>query len=256
MERQQSILQHYEKSEHNFVRFCLTLEKDVTINGRIRITDFLSVREQHILTAVIGTGAQIQFYDGNDDCERKLAIVLPYNPDYYPDPPIKVLKIKYHHKFGTLQHSDVLGAILGLGLERKVLGDIIVEQHEIFVVVHENIVRYLQENLTQIGRMSVKVVIYDGVVPIKTEETLSEKLIHVTSLRLDSLLSHAYHFNREQAKEMIMKELVQINWVATKNFNQPYAVGDVISVRRYGRIYIDEVQLKQNGRFKIKIRMT
>ena len=53
-----------------------------------------------------------------------------------------------------------------------------------------------------------------------------------------------------------MKELVQINWVATKNFNQSYAVGDVISVRRYGRIYIDEVQLKQNGRFKIKIRMT
>jgi len=254
MKDSQRVLQHYAASEQAFVKEVLAIQQDVLQNSRLKITNFLSLREQEILLSIIGNSANIIFYGGIEGCEKKIAFVSEYVIKNYKQN-IMILAITYHKKFGVLAHRDVLGAILGLGIERGVIGDIVFDDACIYVAVRKNIAKYIIENLSKIGRQAVKVNEHQGMV-IKEEEQLQYKTIYVSSLRIDSLIAHTIPCNREHAKALITKELVQINWATTRNINQIYRIGDIISVRKFGRIYIDNIVETKRSRFKIEVRIT
>jgi RNA-binding protein YlmH len=247
-------LAHYSTSDTAFVKQVLAFKSAVFQTGRPKVTDFLTLHEQQIVEEVIGHDLTLCFYGGFENSERQRAIISRYDvADVTPH--IVVLKLTYHNKFTQLRHQDVLGAILGLGLERKVIGDIVVQDEAIFVALTQSIVPYVQAELKQVGRASVTVSLHADEV-IKEEENFKEKTIYVNSLRLDSLISHILPCNRVKAKALITKELVQVNGARQTQCKAGYGVHDIISVKKFGRIYIDNIFKTKRERFKVEVRIT
>jgi len=245
---------HYSSNDEIFVKKILTLKSSVFQNDRPKTTDFLTLHEQRIVQEIIGNDLLVCFIGGFENCERKRAIISSFVVDDVAHN-IVLLQLTYNNKFTQLRHQDVLGAILALGLERKVIGDIVVQAHSIFVALTENIAPYVLEELKQIGRLSVQVAVYEDEV-IKEEEKFKEKTIYVNSLRLDSLISHILPCNRVKAKTLITKELVQVNGALHTQCKSSYDVHDIISVKKFGRIYIDNIFKTKRERFKVEVRIT
>src|SRR5699024_12542673 len=85
---------------------------------------------------------QVQSYGGGRHSERKRVIIAPYYEDVTAASfNLTLLEGKYAEKFVSLSHPDVMGAFLSLGIERKKLGDIFVENGMIQIVVASEIAR-------------------------------------------------------------------------------------------------------------------
>ena len=57
----------------------------------------------------------------------------------------------------ALTHRDFLGSVIGLGIERTKLGDIIVRDNEGYIFVNESISEYITENLSKVKHTNVRV---------------------------------------------------------------------------------------------------
>lgn len=73
-----------------------------------------------------------------------------------------------------------------------------------------------------------------------------EREILVSSFRLDALLSSALKLSRNQASQLIEKKSVQVNYHLVEKSDYQVAVGDLISVRKFGRLKV----VKDNGQTK------
>ncbi len=89
----------------------------------------------------------VALFGGTEDCERQMmGFSLVEDPLLAEDFPIKILKIRRKsRKFGQtdLSHRDYLGSILGLGIDRGKLGDILVAEDEAVCFVAEEISPYI-----------------------------------------------------------------------------------------------------------------
>ncbi|MEI3146797.1 MAG: YlmH/Sll1252 family protein [Merdibacter sp.] len=77
--------------------------------------------------------------------------------------PVCVLKASYQPRFGRLTHRDVLGAFMHQGIDRAQLGDILIEENEIYVMALEPISAYLIDQVTMIRRSGLRFSRYAGV---------------------------------------------------------------------------------------------
>jgi len=105
----------------------------VAVNRGIpRYTGFLSDREQSLAQAACNKAgcSCIRFWGGFDAAERRVLCIEP--PDAWQEEPLAYLQCTaYGDKLPT--HRDYLGAILGLGLERSCVGDLLADP-ELFAI--------------------------------------------------------------------------------------------------------------------------
>lgn len=84
--------------------------------------------EDVIKTAQSYRDIKFMSFGGNGQCERRM---LGFCPDYMDicqeDFPIDIIKISANKKFSAdMSHRDYLGSVLGLGIDRSKIGDIII----------------------------------------------------------------------------------------------------------------------------------
>lgn len=160
----------------------------------------------------------------------------------------------------SLTHRDFMGALLGLGIERSVLGDIVLTDNGAIVFAHRKIADFIRADLSEVGRDHVKVsaLDYNDVsVPPRAFETLTGT---VASARLDAVVSEIANCSRETAKEMIRRGLVEQDHFPASDTDSPVSAGDVISIRHEGRVkggkfIIDSCsELTQKGRVRLSVR--
>ena len=128
-------------------------------------TDFLGLLEQDVFRSVLTKlprGTRFTLFGGAEGTERVMVRFgdvedLGYEVSF----PIVMLRIlpkapKFAEK---LSHRDCLGALMHLGIEREMLGDIILrdEGREIFVFCHEKIAPFIESELTTIRNTPVVV---------------------------------------------------------------------------------------------------
>ena len=177
------------------------------------------------------------------DAER--AVVGLWQPGCAPEEaPIAVVSIAWDGRYAAPQHRDVLGACLGLGLQRETLGDIRLEGDCAYVAATPAIADYLIENLHEVGRAKVSL-------RATTESSLRpsgrREVVNVPSLRLDAVLAQTLHLSRARAQTLIRGGAVQKNWQITDRTDAEIAQGDVLSIRGSGRIRVHSVQGEQKG---------
>ena len=83
----------------------------------------------------------------------------PEELGYEEDFPIVTLKIApKSEKFADkLTHRDFLGALMSLGIEREVLGDIVIRDNVGYLFAKEDIAEYIKDSLTEIKHTAVRI---------------------------------------------------------------------------------------------------
>lgn len=240
-----SIYQHYRKHEHPFVDQVLSWMTQVENTFVPYVTDFLDPREQQIITTVIGSNHDVikfTFFGGSEETERKRAVIAPfYEEVQQSDAQVILLTATFPAKFISLNHSDVLGAFLSLGIERKKIGDINVLQAELQFFIAEELEEYVRLNLTQIKQATIQL----KKQPVETSVSANEEWIHrshtVSSLRLDVLVKEIYKMSRKDAQALIQANRVKINHTYVEDPAVMLLEEDLISVRNYGRSKLIEI---------------
>jgi len=206
-------------------------------------TDFMNPQRSVIfLERLVKMGADAQVYGGYENAER---MMLGFAPPYADEPliggnfPIMPLAVAYNGRFSRrLTHRDFLGAVLGLGLDRGKIGDIQLTETGAVMYVASEVAGYITESLHEVGRTTVTVSVFTK--PSETEATGTQKRITVASMRLDAIISVAFHLSRGKASALIESEKVFVNWAAAKKTLQ-LGEGDIVTIRGMGRVRIDTV---------------
>ncbi len=187
---------------------------------------------------------EIQAFGGVEEAERMMLAFAPNqgtlsNEDF----PIAVLKIApKSKKFGQtdLSHRDYLGSILGLGIERGKIGDIMVVEDGAICFAEDEMAAYIQSNLDKVSKTAVMISALDRAQVLSPKRTENRR-VTVASMRLDAILADALHLSRGKAQTLITGEKVNVNWSAVTNTSYILKTGDMVSARGFGRFRVGEV---------------
>ncbi len=185
---------------------------------------------------------KITLYGGMEDCERQK---MGFSSDTLAeeDFPIRVLKIRRKSKkFGQadLSHRDYLGSLLGLGIDRSKIGDILVEETSAVCFVAEEIAPYICAVLEQVSKTAVIAEEVDGAEAIPKRQT-EIKRVTVASLRLDAVAGEVFHLSRGKVQVLIGAEKAAVNWNTVTSTSHLLKEGDLVSLRGFGRFRVGEI---------------
>lgn len=134
-----------------------------------------------------------------------------------------------------LTHRDYLGSLMGLGLKRECIGDILIlSEGKAVAFVRKDISEYIKTELTSVGHESVKVSDYTGDDSDFIKQT-EELTFNVSSVRIDNVISAICRCSRSDASQLILSDKVFINHLNVRKTSQSVNADDVISVRGFGK---------------------
>ena len=222
-------------------------------------TKFLSQRQAVMCTAMLkAAGNPAHMYlGGYENAERRVLFFPPDWMDWTPEgdeSPIAVVRCEYS-KENTLSHRDILGAMMGLGIERETVGDILVSEGEAFIIVLREILPFVLQNLDSAGRARLTAAeIPENELKVP-EAAFTLKKDTVSSLRLDSVVSSGFNLSREKAAELIRSGRVSLNHLECTKPDKPVTQGAQVSARGFGKFELFEVSgLTKKGRTAIVVK--
>ena len=194
------------------------------------------------------------FCGGYAECERKiLAISFLEESQIEEQCPIVLIKIE-STDLSLLSNRDVLGALMGSGIRRELLGDIIIRNGVAVFFALEQIAEFLIQNVSLMGKVKVRLSIVEDRFPIPPAAFEHQRMT-VASLRLDAVVSGVAHISREQASELIENKMVQINHIPSEKKTKEIRAGDCLVIRGFGKWMIDECgELSRKGRIVLRCR--
>ncbi len=224
----------------------------------VTFTDFLNLNEQNILNTQNrkGLGVCVGTFGGWEAAERQVAAFYPQGLSFSWEYPIACLHIRPKNpRFGeSLTHRDYLGAILNLGVDRSVVGDILIREKEAWLFCKSSMTEFFMENLSRIRHTETELdeVSDPGELPGPSLEAVNGTC---SSVRLDSLIALAFRESRSSMVSYIEKGFVFVNGrLVTSNGFDPKP-GDIISVRGKGRFVFDGVSGQtKKGRLSVCIK--
>lgn len=220
--------------------------------GTYFYSDFLNLYEQTILYDEIKR--DVTLIGGFPEAERKIACFGNENEfGYEPNPPIKIICIEpLSKKFSDdLTHRDFLGSLIGLGIKRETLGDIIITENVGYVFCLDNIAQFIIDNLFKVKHTSVSCSVCEAI-PENALPKPKEEVTIVSSMRLDVGISAIYNISRSKSSALVDGEKVFINGRLINSSSKNIELGDTVSVRGYGRFrYVDILGDTRKGRIRV-----
>ena len=230
------MLRHFDSSDQYFASHIMDLFDQVDGGHGVRWTSFCDVHQAEIVMRISNAyNVYVHKFGGWDDAERILYRISPYENFSYNIPISAILLESYN----ALSHRDILGAVLGLGIKRDQVGDIIQTQDGFVIFIKQPANQLILNDLKKVGREAVVTREIDLSCigePIRNFKTITGT---VKSLRLDSIVSLCTGCSREKGKLLIEKERVTVNSVIKSS--PSFLVPDIciISIRGYGKFRIE-----------------
>ena len=219
-------------------------------------TVFLSPREQQLAQTLLnaaGIHNGYVFDGGFEEAERKILIFLPDWADEAGEE-LVFLRADFHGTDSTLTHRDLLGSLMGLGVTRERVGDILVSEHSADLVAAPSLRDFFLREWDQAGRVRLTVTeITRGELCVPQAQV---KVIRdtVSSLRLDAVVSSAFSISRGKAAELISAGRVNLEHIPCLKADKPVAEGAVVTARGLGKARLAQVGgLTKKGRIGITI---
>ena len=246
------------EKEEQFKKRILELCRVAYQRDIVTFSDFLDLNEQHMVRSLSGLerGVSLQWYGGYEMSERQMIAFQPDALSYEWEFPLCCLHIqpkslKYSEK---LTHRDYLGALLNLGIDRGKIGDILIQDDSsAYVFCEEKIADYILDELCRVKHTNIaleKVPEYEAVVARKEEEVTGT----VASVRLDSIISLAFHESRSSMVSFIEAGKVFVNGKMITSNGYTLHENDVVSVRGKGKFRFDGAQYKtKKGKYGVRI---
>ena len=183
-------------------------------------TDFLSPRERMAATRLLHmleAEKEAVYWGGYEGAER---CQIHFLPDWQSEPEtgaIRYLRCAFYQE-GALNHRDFLGSLMGLGLTREKIGDILINKQSADVLVSRSVSDHLLREWTAAGRTAIRVSEIEMAalcVPLQQTKILKDT---VSSLRLDSVLSVGFSTSRGKAAEAVEMGRVQVTHTQPEAF--------------------------------------
>lgn len=231
------------------------LRKRVEFSYGTEFTDFLTLSEIETAKSVLN-GSNYMFFGGYDDTERQMLCIasedITITPEMFPITGIKIVpkNVKFSE---TFSHRDILGSVLGLGLERDVIGDIFVKEKEAFLLCVERIATFLTEHLEQVRHTNVLCKIE------QTEDDSFKKEFQVFSrtvsaIRIDAVAAAAFGVSRSSAASAVSGGKIFLNGREITSPSASVKELDVLSFRGQGKARLKEIgNLTKKGRIVVTI---
>ncbi len=212
------------------------------VKGYAVYSDFLGIAEISELSSM-RFSIQTTLWGGYDDAER--CVVCFGDREYFADNsdyPINCICIKpVNQKFAdNLTHRDFLGSLMGLGIRREVLGDIIISENCGYLFCLDTITDYIIQNLTQVRHTTVECSITKEIPKDALPQPVNNEVI-VSSERLDVIVASIYKMSRSQVLPLFHTEKVFVNGAVKTSPSVTVKNGDKISVRGFGRFIYNGV---------------
>ncbi len=184
-------------------------------------------------------GAQVEFFGGFDGAERVVAAFLADEDE--AEYPIECLDLAWNTKFASAGHRDLLGAVMGLSIEREMTGDIVLAgEGKAYLFVISDMADYIIANLESAGRATLKITRHEGDIECPEPDGVRTR-ITLASPRLDAFVSSGYNLSRSESQKLINAGLVKLNHVPEMRTDAGVNEGDLISVRGHGRMKVEEM---------------
>ena len=247
MADREKIIRFYKgtEGEEIVIRLVDAIEA-VNKTRKFRITDFLDPYGCEIAETVAAhyENISVNFSGGYMGAERQCACFVHDDFMGKVSYPIAVVKAVWNDKFYRLSHRDVLGALMGLGIKRSQIGDLLITLGSVKIIYTEKLADFILQNLTQIGAANVSCEMdsLDSIAP--REERCKEITATVASLRIDSISAAGFGSSRSKMAANIDTDKLKLNWQSVKNASQTVKEGDIISIRGRGRLEVAEIRGK------------
>jgi RNA-binding protein YlmH len=239
------------------LRHLLDLCRKSEKTGSWQYSGFLSPAEQDdLLRSKEAAGFFFLLAGGYEHAERKL-LAAGNEAEMGPaDPPVSVIAVtpKSEKYAEELTHRDYLGAILGLGIDRSLIGDILVRDKRAWFFCLSSAADMLVSALTQVRRTAVTAQIVPADVP-ELQPRYEQLRVNVASERLDAVIAAFAGLSRGQADKLFAAEKVFVNGRMTTDRSTRMKEGDVFSVRGFGKAVYDGIEYEtKKNRYMVRIR--
>ena len=220
-------------------------------------SDFLTMAEQSTLISH-NYLQPFTLFGGYENAERRIACFGSEDSlGYTEEPPVICIKISpLSQKFADkLSHRDFLGALMGLGIKRETLGDIVIEDNCGYLFCLETVSGYIVEQFNQVKHTSVKCTVCESA-PTSVQKLPDLSSMTAASERIDALIAAVYGLSRSEAQRLISQKLVYVNGKLTESSSYCPQHASTVSVRGHGRFIYEGTQGEtRRGRLRISVRV-
>lgn len=245
--------------EELFEKRLLDLSSQSYGQGRYTFSNFLDLYEQSILTSLKKREKAFRYetFGGYEGAERRMVRFgsleeLGYEQEY----PLTLLHIRpLSGRFAEkLSHRDYLGSLMNLGIERNLIGDILVMDKEAYVFVKDAIGPFLMQEWTKVRRTLIDV----KEIPVR-EFTYEPKFEEIrgfcTSFRADVMVAFLCKTSRKESVDLIKGQKVFVNSCLIESNSYTLKEGDILSVRGYGKAVFSEIGgQSKKGRYMVSMK--
>ena len=246
-----------DRDDYAVTKRFIDLSNQADRKGIVLFSDFLNMNEINLLyKCKDAMPSTIALYGGYDEAERQMAAFQPDALYYSWEFPIACICFTpVRQKFAEdLSHRDVLGSLMHLGIERSTIGDILLQDDKVYIFCEDKIKDFILQELYKIRHTQVL-----GKTVNMTDFVVKHHYVEqhgvISSNRLDAFVSLACKLSRAKASEYILGENLFINGKLISNHNQKLSPGDIVSMRSFGKIRIDEIgDETKKGRIKVSFR--
>ncbi len=223
------------------LQLLLSRVEDIILDAEYGSDSFLGflneIEVAQVSSYLKNRGIGYTLFGGYPQASRVFLCVSQYSDD--PHFPIKPILISSKGS-RELTHRDYLGSLMGLGIKRECIGDILLlSATQAVVFVREEMFPHIKRDLDKVARDSVEVSVYTGDISMLSSKT-EEMRIVVSSMRIDNIVSSLINCSRSKAINLISNDCVFCNYFQIKKPSHSVCTGDVISIRGYGKFIIGE----------------
>lgn len=210
-------------------------------------TQFLSPAQRAAAEPLLAASGHPRhtFFGGYEGAERTVCAFLPdwlEAEDWQSDAenPIGAVECAFP-KDADLSHRDILGGLMGIGLTREKVGDILVLEDRAQIVALKEAIPIILSQFDQAGRYRLRLteIPLSGLAPAPVQVKLVKDT--VAALRLDAVLSSGFSISRGKAADFISGGRVSVNHRECLKTDKTMAEGDILTCRGLGKCVLTKV---------------
>lgn len=230
--------------------------------GTYTYSNFLAPAELSLIDDIKSDIGYIDFKTSGEGgcCDRQMVCFGSEDMFGYKESfPISIIKVQpVIDKFSDeLNHRDFLGAVMNLGIERNMIGDIVVrEGKKAYIYCNESISGYICDNLTKIKHTNVKCCILDSsaeTAELKPE--FKDISVVVASDRFDAVAACVTKLSRSETLNLFKSKKVTLNGRLCEKNSISLKENDTFSLRGYGKyIYCGCGNVTRKGKIYVYLK--
>lgn len=236
------------------------IERSIS-NWQVETTSFFSPRTWSIAVEKAEAMADVRVValGGYPNAERRIVVCgreeSMMDVDESSRVGIVALRCTGNFIFDRATHPDFLGAVLGTGISRWNIGDILVSGEDgATIICLESIAEHLTSALVQVRSVPVqsrRIEWSDLRVP---EQRTKEIKTVEASLRIDAIASAGYGCSRAKASLAIKEGAVKVNYAVVTKPSALVEEGAVLSWSGKGRLVVEAIETTSKGKFVVQMK--